>query len=171
MLQLILKIALIIMLAILFIQDIRHREVSLYLLFAVFIGVIVLGVSINGLNFINFGLNLLFILLQVLFLMFYLFITGRKPSLLLKSYLGIGDILFWLIPAFYFQFIEFILFSLICYIAIVIGYGILFLVKRKSTTIPLAGFMALFMAIYLIVGWEGKCLLSDYVLSIINISI
>jgi hypothetical protein len=170
MLQLILKIAIIALLVILFIQDIRFREISIYLLSVIFIGIIVLGVSLYGFNLIDFGLNVLFILLQVGFLMFYLFATGRNPAHLLKGYLGIGDILFWLIPAFYFQLIEFILFSLFCYIAIVVGYGILFLVKRKATTtIPLAGFMALFMAIYMVISWKSNCFLSTYALSNINI--
>jgi len=169
MLQLILKISLIVMLVTLFIQDIRRREVSLYLLLLIFIADIALCFSLKWLNITDVGLNILFILLQLAFLLLYLFVTGRKPSLLLKNFLGIGDILFWIIPAIYFQFIEFILYSLLCYIAIVLGYGILFLVKRKSTTIPLAGFMAFFMAIYLAISWEGNNLLSGYILNIINL--
>ena len=157
------------MLAILFIQDIRRREISLYLLLATFAMIVVLCFSINSFSLTDFSLNIFFILIQILFLMFYLFITGRKPTQLLKSYLGLGDILFWLIPAFYFQFLEFILFSLICYITVVIGYGGLFLIKRKSTTIPLAGFMALSMAIYMILDWERNGLIGNYVFSIINI--
>lgn len=169
MLQLILKIVLIAFLVILFLQDIRRREISLYLLLATFATVLALEFSINGIALADFGLNFLFVVLQVLFLMFYLFFTGRKPAELLKSYLGLGDVLFWLIPTLYFQFLEFILFSLICYIAIVVGYGIQYLIKRKSATIPMAGFMALFMAIYMAVGWESRCLLGNYILSFINI--
>lgn len=169
MLQLLLKIALIGMLTILFIQDIRHREISLYLLLAALIVVLAHGFSVNKLNIVDSGLNLLFILLQVAFLLFYLFITGRKPALLLKSYLGIGDILFWLVPAFYFQFLEFLLFLMISFVFVIIGYGILLLIKRNTTTIPLAGFMALFLAIYQIIGWKSNCLLSNYALSIFNI--
>ena len=169
MLQIILKIVLIAMLIILFIEDIRHREISLFLLLATFAMVLALGFSINRISLAEFGLNLLFILLQVAFLLFYLLITRRKPSMLLKSYLGIGDILFWLIPAFYFQLLEFILFSLVCYISVVSGYGILFLIKRKPITIPLAGLMALFMGIYMILDWNSNCLISNYVFSVINI--
>ncbi|MHC1705783.1 MAG: hypothetical protein AB9846_17915 [Tenuifilaceae bacterium] len=169
MLQLILKIILIVLLTILFVQDIRSRKVSLYILIASFIVTVTLVFLVDRINLFDFGLNTLFILLQLIFLMFYLFVTGRKPSSLLKNYLGIGDILFWVIPAVYFQFLEFILFSLFCYIAIVIGYGILYAIKRKSITIPLAGFMALFLAIYFIVSWENNCMISSYVLSFINI--
>jgi hypothetical protein len=103
--------------------------------------------------------------------MLYLFLTRRKPTKLFKSYLGIGDILFWLIPALYFNFIEFVLFSLVCYIAIVIGYGVLFLIKRKTITIPLAGLMALFMAVYIAFGWQGNSLISCWLLNILNIPI
>jgi len=169
MLFLTLKIALIAMLAILFIQDIRRREISLYLLLATFILVVVFMVSSSRINFINLGLNILFVILQVLFLIVYLYFTGRKPSLLLKNFLGIGDILFWLVPAFYFQTLEFILYSLVCYISIMLGYGVLFAFKRKATTIPLAGFMALFMAIYMVAGWQGDSLLSNLVSNFITV--
>ena len=171
MLHLILKIAIIALLAILFIQDIKRKEVSLYFLLATFVNVLALKASLNGILWFDFGLNALFILLQVVFLMLYLFSTGRKPTQLLNEFLGLGDILFWLIPALYFQFIEFILFSLACYIAIVLGYGVLYLVKRKSATIPLAGLMALFMALYIIASWDGNSLISGYVLNILNIQI
>ncbi|HCT31388.1 MAG TPA: hypothetical protein DIW31_11825 [Bacteroidales bacterium] len=110
----------------------------------------------------------MFIGLQILFLIVYLYFTGRKPSLLFKDFFGIGDALFLLITSFYFNPIEFVLFSLLCYIAIVVGYGLLFLIKRKSTTIPLAGFIALFFAFYIVASWQNSNFLSQFAYDIVT---
>lgn len=171
MLSIALKIMLIAMLIVLFLQDIRRREVSLYLLLSVLTTTIFLGFVGKSLVLADLLFNGLFIVVQVLFLAIYLYITGRKPSLLLKDFLGLGDILFWVIPAFYLSPVEFVLFSLVCYVAIVIGYGILLAIKRNSTTIPLAGLMALFFAVYMVVAWECNNCLSQLAYNLVIVAV
>lgn len=159
------------MLIALFLQDIRRREVSLYLLVSVLTTTVVLGFVGKSLVLTDLLFNGLFIVLQVLFLAIYLYFTGRKPSLLLKEFLGIGDILFWVIPAFYFNPVEFILFSLACYITIVVGYGLFFFIKRKALTIPLAGLMALFFAVYMVIAWESNNFLSQFAYQLVTLAV
>lgn len=168
MLQVILKVAVIISLVILFIQDIKRREVSFYLLLTSFLLVLALGLS-SSINIVDLGFNTLFIILQVGFLLAYLFFSRRKPMQLFKIFLGLGDILFWLVPALYFKPVEFILFSLVCYLAIVLGYGIMLIIKKKSTTIPLAGFMALFMAVYVVASWQNCDLFINFISKYITV--
>jgi len=170
MLQIVLKLAVIISLIVLFIQDIRQREVSFYFLLTSFLLVFVLGLTSN-INIVDLGINALFIILQIAFLFAYLYFTGRDPMLLLKDFLGLGDILFWLVPALYFKPVEFVLYSLVCYLVIVLVYAIIFIFRKKSTTIPLAGFMALFMALYMVVSWQDGDLIINFVSKYISVQL
>ena len=153
----------IILLILLFIvvwQDFRERKISwllLPLLFAVFV-----FADIQKSNFGNiassFTINSGFILIQLLLLSIYFSLRNKKFTNIINTYIGIGDILFFIVICAAFSPVNFLLFYLLGLLLTIVGFLIYTsIMKRATAEIPLAGSMAaLMMAFVLLKNVSGK---------------
>ncbi|MBP7222219.1 MAG: hypothetical protein KBA50_03120 [Sedimentibacter sp.] len=150
-----LKILVILLMAILFYEDIRHRSISILWIAAALLGVLALSHIESRLNLINIILNLAFVMVQVAFISLYLLLKGKQIKNIFKDYIGLGDVAFWIIPVFYLDPIIYVFYVLLCYLSALIIFGTVMAAKKKSITIPLAGSMALVFGLYIVCEWCG----------------
>lgn len=139
-----------------FYQDLSSRSVLWYL----FPLTAVLG-FINSLlqtgswkETLTYGfINSVFILLQFVLLKLYFSLKNRNtPSKLINGKIGMGDILFLLAACFFFSPFNFLLFyccSLLFAFIFHLLFNIIFKARAFASTIPLAGWMALFLIVYI----------------------
>lgn len=141
---------LLILLVLIFIQDLKERHVYLFLL----IGTIFIGGGIYFIKTIlivylmNISINILFILLLFCFLSIYSKFKLRKNVF---EVIGIGDFFFFLVFAVSFPlFSFFILFS----ISLIFSLLLFLILKHtlKHKTVPLAGFQAFFLFMVLVLN-------------------
>ena len=138
-----------------FYQDFKSRSVT-WILFPIIAAAGVLySIYYSGSLSIlikNFAINIGFLLLQYLILKIIFQIMKRKMKSQPESTIGIGDILFLLVCALFFSLVNFILFyciSLLFALALHFLFKITFNKRFYQKTIPLAGFQALFLFIYI----------------------
>lgn len=89
------------------------------------------------------GINTGIILFLITFLLLYLFIRHGKAGLQLGSFLGSGDVLFFLLASVCFSPFNFIVFSILSFLMALIFNALFF---SKKTTIALAGWQSLVLA-------------------------
>ena len=136
-----------VLLAVIFIQDIKDRQVYIFLfmLTAIVGGMIYYLKSTPYVYLINISVNLLFILLLFFILKIY---SNYKMKKNIFETIGLGDFFFFGVLAVSFPITSFfVLFS----ISLIFSY-ILFIVLKsslKEKNVPLAGFQALFLIIIL----------------------
>ena len=136
----------VIVLALIFFEDLKHRGVSWYYFLILLTLVFWYFVEKNG-EWPFVWVNTSFVVGQLA--MVTLWGMLRKNTIrVVNQYLGLGDILFWAVMVFAFSplnfivyFITSVLFSLVC-------FGLF--VRGENRTIPLAGFQSLFF-VFLIV--------------------
>ncbi|MGQ0827052.1 MAG: hypothetical protein ACT4ON_01530 [Bacteroidota bacterium] len=138
----IINILLILCLTIIVVQDFKQREISWML-----IPLTLAGFTYKAMNgdilLKNVLLNIAFIVIQLLMLTIYMSIKNKKPVNIINTYLGLGDILFFLVICVAFSPINFIAFYLSSMITTLIGVIIYNRFSNKQTKdIPLAGAMA-----------------------------
>ncbi len=161
-----------ILLLVVVVQDMFYRAISWFLIPLLFLtfafkGLLLIQPSqlvINSL--INFG----FILFQLLILSLYMSIKNKKVIFIVNSYLGLGDILFFVVICLAFSpanFIVFYLSSLIFTLIAFIAYTLI--VKNANKHIPLAGIMAALMTILILLNWMFPeiNLYKDFILTLI----
>ncbi|QXP72524.1 hypothetical protein H0I31_02150 [Tenacibaculum sp. AHE15PA] len=145
------KIIFIIVLLLIFYQDIKERKVT-FLLFI--LGIILGGFAhyINSLTqvfLINIVINIVVIIIIYLILFLYTkFFLNKK----LLETIGLGDFLFFLLLAVSFPSIAFLVF----FSTSLIFSLLLFLILKSSLkikTLPLAGLQAFFISLVLILNW------------------
>jgi hypothetical protein len=91
----------------------------------------------------DFFLNTLFILLQLVCLTLYFSIKKKKLFNIVDTYMGLGDILFFIVVCAVFSPVNFIAFYFISMILTLTGVLLYnFFSSRPATDIPLAGSMA-----------------------------
>lgn len=131
------------------IQDFKTRSVS-WLLFPLGYFLCLINSSLY-LSYkelaIYVGLNTGIILILILILTLYLVIRHGKAGLKLGSFLGLGDVLFFLLASVCFSPFNFIIFCLISFLTALFIGVILF---SKTTTIALAGWQALVLGFVLL---------------------
>lgn len=143
------KCALVLILLIVAYQDFRFRAVHWFLF------PLLLFFSLYNLHYMNLlkdslfnlSFNVLFILVQLLFLMFYFSVKHSRLINITDTFIGWGDILFLLNLCFLLPPVNFILFYLLSLILIVFGYIIYTKIRRTTSSIPLAGLQALLFVI------------------------
>ncbi|MFA6400438.1 MAG: hypothetical protein WCX31_02265 [Salinivirgaceae bacterium] len=136
------KILLSLFLLIIIYQDFKHRAIWWPVLPMAFLLQLAMAIKSLGISeaFYNFILNLGIVCIQLSVLYAYFLIKHRSLRIpFFKQYLGLGDVLFFLVLAAAFAPFNFVL-VLICLLIISLIAG-LFL-NHKSKTIPLAGIMA-----------------------------
>jgi len=140
-----LKIISIILLFVITFQDFRFRAVSWYI-FPALLGLYIADNYLsNGLTTgtVFFFTNLLIILIQLagVFLYFILKNWGKRAQI--TNYLGLGDVLFFIVLAAAFSPFGFILFIVIALLSAILWYALRMVMKKdKEITIPLAGIMS-----------------------------
>jgi hypothetical protein len=138
---------LILPLSLLVYEDFKHRAIHLFWLLLI-ISIAFWKMTIN-IQWVC--INGLFIAFQGLVLTLYFSLKNRALTLITNEYLGIGDLLYFLVICFLFnpvQLINYFIFSLVFSLT-VFGLMKVFL-KDKVLTVPLAGLMALFLILNII---------------------
>lgn len=130
-------------------QDFRYRAVS-WIIFPLLVMMAVIKnmvVSAEVLSlFREAFVNLIFVAVQLGLLYLYFCIKRNEWVSLTREYLGWGDILFFLASAFFFSFVNFLLFYLVSLILVIIIALLAGWTKPESKKVPLAGCQALFLA-------------------------
>ena len=104
-----------------------------------------------------------FVAFQLLMMMGYFTLKNRKWTNIINTYIGIGDILFFLILSLAFSPVNFIIFFLGSLLLTIGGYSIYKIFKSNvNTEIPLAGTMAIILMICVIYScWKTLKLYDD----------
>ncbi len=138
---------LLILFLIIFLQDVKERQVYLFLLISTILlgGFIYLFKTILAVYLINVSINLVFVLLLFCLLKIY---SKFKLNKNVFEVIGSGDFLFFIVFAVSFPTVSFfVLFSISLIFSLLLFLILKF--KLKSKTVPLAGFQALFLFIVL----------------------
>lgn len=149
----------VIILAIIIYQDFKIKAISWYLLPVLFIPVIIKGLQYLCFQLLlqYFLINIVFVLLLFIGVTIYYSIKNKKLTNIINTSIGLGDILFFIVLCSTFSTINFIIFILITLILISIIYGILiYLLKISDKRIPLAGNMAIFLIILILLNFIVK---------------
>lgn len=93
--------------------------------------------------------NFLFVATQLLGITIYIRFREKRWVWMGDKYLGLGDILFFLIPLILFAPINFVLFFMISLFIGILVYTFIKVSLNKNITIPLAGLQALMLIVYL----------------------
>jgi hypothetical protein len=150
-----LKLAILLLLTIIFIQDLVSRSVywiifpllaALYILTRILIPDSGWGMCESIL------LNIGFLALQLLLVTVYFSIKNKQFVNITADMLGWGDILFLLSTAFYLSTLNFIFFYLFSLILVLLSW-IIWQIFSKGKKIPLAGLQSLIFALFLASGW------------------
>jgi len=142
------------LLSIIIYQDFKSREISWFLIPLLFIvGIANALYNINLFEFTSYvGINLSIIILNLLGVTLFVSLKEKKLKNIIDSYLGLGDVLFFLVLTTIFSPFNFILFFIGSILITSIVYvAIILLNKQKQTLIPLAGAMSLLLVIALVV--------------------
>lgn len=139
-----------ILLLIIFYQDLKDRQVTLLVLVAAMLvgGYLYYTNSFYELFIFNIGVNSLLIVLISAILFLY---TRLKLKLSFFDAIGLGDLLFFMVLAVSFPTLAFVtLFSL----SLLFSLVLFLILKPKLTkpTVPLAGFQALFLFLILFIN-------------------
>lgn len=131
---------------IIFYQDIRCRAISWWTLPFLFVTLLPEGLASNSLMLLleNGTINLAVFIVELLFVFIYFSIKNKNLTNIFKSYLGLGDVLFFVVITPFFHPMYFVLFQIVSLLIILIfslGYGF----KKKDWTfkIPLAGILSI----------------------------
>lgn len=130
-----------------FIEDIRSRQVHLYL-FIVGFCLFFVKFCHSDADYISILINGCFICVQTLAIFLYIYLT-KNDFRKIKEAIGVGDIFMWGLLIFGFSPINFILFFIASLFVSLFVYG-LFMRKAVSKHIPLAGFQAIQFLILLL---------------------
>ncbi len=145
---------LIAILLILVYQDFKSRAISWFL-----IPILLMVIIINALMTINIeeltifsGINLILVLVNFLGVTLIISLKEKKIKNIINSYLGLGDVLFFLVLTTLFSPINFIVFFIGSIFLVTLIYGgVMLFSKQKNTLIPLAGAMSLVLIVVLLV--------------------
>jgi hypothetical protein len=157
---LLIKIAIQILLTLMFIQDMRSRSVYWVLFPVLGLLFIVLSLQQHHLytdllqpTLINMG----FLLLQFLLVSAYFSVKNSGWTNITASMLGWGDILFLLSIAFYLSVLNFLFFYIASLVIILLYWlSLRAFSAKKNKHIPLAGLQALLFAVFLTTDWWIK---------------
>lgn len=139
-------------LLLIFIEDLRHRAVhwSLFAQLALCLGLLGALTLRKRILFDDTVFNLSFIAVQFGVVSLWYSLRARRWVNLLRDRVGPGDLLFLAISTLAFSRFNFILFVLSGLVFSLLAYGlILLLVRRAERTVPTAGALAIYMAVWM----------------------
>lgn len=144
------------LLSIIIYQDFKSREISWFLIPLLFVAGIANALyHIELFEFTSYvGINLSIIILNLLGVTLFISLKEKKLKNIIDSYLGLGDVLFFLVLTTIFSPFNFILFFIGSILITSIVYvGVILFKQQKQTLIPLAGAMSLLLVIALVVQY------------------
>lgn len=149
------KLVVMICLVLIAFQDFKQRAISWFLIPILFVGFVFIAIQNSAWEFYLNELlfNLCFILIQLLLLTVYMSVKNKKFVNIVNSFLGIGDILFFVVLSAAFSPVNFIVFYLASTILTLIGYVIYKSWAKTNAEIPLAGAMASMMLVLMILNF------------------
>lgn len=158
--MLIVQIPIVLVLLLIFIQDITGRSVYWVLFLCLFVLFFILRLvqreplAATGQSF---AVNVLFFSLQLAVLSAYFSLKNRRWVNITDGLLGWGDILFLLAAAVYLSVLNFLFFYVAGLIAVLLVWALhQALSKQKNNQVPLAGLQALFFIVILAADWWFK---------------
>jgi hypothetical protein len=134
-------------------EDFKYRAIHWWWI----VSIAILGILLREVSVYGILLNLLFISLQLFTVTIYFSIKQKEFINIMNNLLGLGDILFFISMAFWFSPLDFIHFNIYSMIFALIGTKFLKSTtndENLSLTIPLAGWMAIFVIIQLVLNWS-----------------
>lgn len=133
-------------------QDFKNKEISWFLIpLLLIVGTSNALLSIDFKEFLTYvGINLSMVILNLLGVTLFISIKEKKIKNITDSYLGLGDILFFLVLTILFSPFNFIIFFIGSILLTSLVYIIVMLFdKNKQPLIPLAGAMSLVLIVVL----------------------
>lgn len=145
-----LEIIFLLILGILFYQDIKERKVSVWVLISGFVvgGINHFSLQDSSVFFITIAINLLFIC--VIFGVLWGYAKFKMKQALFDVF-GLGDLLFFVLLAISLPTISFLLLFVF---SLIFSLSIFLLLKKRFTekTVPLAGLQSLFLGLIIIIN-------------------
>lgn len=136
-------------------QDFKQREIAMFFIPILFIGFVYVAFQSNffdvALN--NLIFNLSFVIVQLVISTIYISVKKNKVVNIVDTYIGAGDILFYVVIAAAFSPFNFIVFCSVGMILTILGVLLFNLFKQSSKELPLAGSMATMMMVLMIVNF------------------
>jgi hypothetical protein len=147
------EIVVILVLLVIFAEDMRSREVHLVWFPFLAVGLLVLRIMHHGV-LADLWPSFLFLGLILVLLTIWFSLKEKRLINVTAQLLGWGDVLFLVCIALYFSLLNYLFFYLASLSLIVIGWSAWMLVSRKNDRhIPLAGMQSLLLAVYLGGDW------------------
>ena len=140
---------LMVVLVFVFLQDLKKRTIHISLPIILFFLALVINYGSADLKFSTILYNIAFIILNILGLVLYFSFKNKRVLNPIDTYIGLGDIVFFLAitPLFSLKpFILFFVFGLLFSLFVHLG----FMLFKKVETIPLAGYLSLFLIINIV---------------------
>jgi hypothetical protein len=148
------NIILLMILALIALQDITTREVSGYLFFIAFIVIIARAMYLESfLDILKYsGFNILLVMVQLALLNLYYALKHRRFTNIFNKFLGLGDVFLLICLCTSFSPLIYCFFLVASFLIMIIIYLLITLIKRTrmTTTIPLAGGLAFTYMILLV---------------------
>ncbi len=142
------KILLILLLLIIFVQDMKIRAVYWFMFPILLAFSFWIGIETNDLT--NMGWNVLFFTFLMGFLTLYLSLKQGHLVNITKGYFSLGDMFFLVAIIPLLTFPLYLLFFTIGTLMTLVVHGVVVSFSKQSKTIPFAGYMALFLVAYLV---------------------
>ncbi|MDO5968993.1 prepilin peptidase [Flavivirga aquimarina] len=140
---------LIVILVFVFFQDLKKRTIHVALPIILFLLALVINYSSTDLKFSYILYNIAFIIINILGVVLYFSLKNKGFVNPIDTYIGLGDIAFFLAitPLFNLKpFILFFVFGLLFSLLTHLG----FMLFKQVKTIPLAGYLSLFLIVNII---------------------
>ena len=131
-----------------FFQDLKNRSIHIALPILIFALGLVMNYLSLDLSFKDILYNILFIAMNIVGLILYFSIKNKGYVNPIDKSLGMGDIAFFIAIVPLFNFRSFILFFIFGLVFSLMAHGIYSLFE-KNVTIPLAGYLSLFLMLVL----------------------
>jgi hypothetical protein len=128
--------------------DFRYRALPIYLLLIAVICAIVYSITRNNLNSsLEYSvINTMFLTFQLCLTSLYFSARSRKFTNIFNHWLGVGDLIFFLVLIFCFSPLNFILFNIISGFVTILFYA----GRKKRVLIPLAGSQSIILCVILL---------------------
>lgn len=143
-------VVLIACLCLIFLQDLKYREVNVLYFIGAFLSSIIIGINL-GISYKEVGAILSFLLFIFIVLKGYIFLRKIEvPKDLQYGGLAIGDVVLFVVVIPLFTFTGYLFFFVTGMIfSLIIHFLILWLGRKKNKTVPLAGHLSLYLIILL----------------------
>lgn len=136
-------------------QDFRQRAISWFFIPVLFCGFVYVTLQNNtievALNYLIF--NLCFVIISFVVFAIHISVKKKKFVNIVDTYVGIGDILFYVVIAAAFSPFNFLAFYVASSVLTLIGILLFALVKKPRKEHPLAGSMATMMIVLMVVNF------------------